>query len=185
MKFLYRAITIVLCLCLCISLSACRSKTNSSGADDSYLEGFAQGKEDFFMTLWKSAYNLNSKDSGELWETDDFSIVITTMRKTEIQSEPNAPYVAIDFTLNKGTIERYWKSGDLRFYIYSVCSICDNGMTEVGASDWFIDYFELGGFIDSNKAYTDILSIHEDTEFLRVVIVVDDCIYAASYSVDI
>lgn len=175
----------VLCFCLCACLASCTTMENHTGTSDDYDEGLAQGKKDFFLTLWNAAYNLNSKDSGELWETDDFSTVITTMRKTEIQSEPNAPYVAIDFTLNEGTIERYWKSGNLRFYIYSVCSICDNGMTEVGTSDCFIDYFDLGGLLDGNKGYTDILNIHEDTMSLRVVIVVDDRIYAASYEVDI
>lgn len=185
MKPLTKAIAFMLCLSLCISLSACRRETSGSSVDESYLEGLAQGKEDFFMDVWKAAYNLNSKDSGELWETDDFSIVITTIRKTETQLEPNAPHVAIDFTINEGTIERYWKSGNLRFYIYSVCSVCDNGMTEVGNSDWFFDYFELEGTIDGNKCNIDILSIHEDTEYLRVVVVVDDRIYAASYNVDI
>lgn len=178
-------ISVVLCLFFCVCLVSCDSKKNYAATNESYDKGLAQGKEDFFMTIWNAAYDLNSKDCGELWETDDFSIKVTTIRKTEIQSEPNARYLEIDFTLNEGTIERYWKSGNLRFYIYSVCSVCDNGMTEVGTSDWFIDYFDLGGSLNGNKGYTDIIGIHEDTESLKIVIVVDDRIYATSYDVDI
>lgn len=183
MRSLTKAIAIMLCLCLCTSLSACRSETSSSSVDDSYLEGMEQAKEDFFLTIWKSAYDLKGKAVGELWDTDDFSMMITTKRKTETQLEPNAPYIEIDFTIKEGTIERQWKSGNLHLYIYEVDE--NSKRTEVGNSDWFFDYFDLEGTIDGNKCNTDILRIYEDTNVLLVVVVVDDHIYATSYDVDI
>ena len=182
MRSFTKAIAIVLCLCLCTSLSACRSETSGSSVDDSYLEGMEQAKEDFFLALWKAAYDLKAFDCGELWETDDFSLRITTLRKTEVSYDENAPYIEIDFTINESTIERQWKSGNLRFYIYSVSN---NGMDEVGNANYWFDYFDLGGSLQGNSGKTDVMRIYEETEFLRVLIVINDRIYATSYSVQI
>lgn len=173
----------VLCLCLCVCLVSCATTENYTGASDDYDEGLAQGKEDFFLTLWKSAYDMNGRKFGELWETDDFSIMIAAKRKTEVQSDLNAPYIEIDFTLKRGELELQWKTGSLRFYMYSVTESAKR--REVGNSDWFYDYFDIGGTIDGNKAYTDILPIDEDANVLLVVIVVDDHIYSTSYDVNI
>lgn len=175
--------SVILCLSICVCLSSCATRGNYTGTNQSYDEGLAQGKEDFFMTIWKSAYDSNGREFGELWETDDFSIMIETKRKTEIQSNPNAPYLEIDFTLKQGDLELRWKTGSLRFYIYSVTENAKR--KEVGNSDCFYDYFDLGGTVNGNKASTDILPIDEDANVLLVVIVVDDRIYATSYDVDI
>lgn len=182
MKMPIRILSIVLCLCLCVSMASCKGESSSSSADDSYLEGLAKGKEDLFMRLWNSAYDLNAMDCGEMWKTDDFSLILTPIRKTEVSYEENAPYIEIDFILNESTIERQWKSGNLQFYIYSVS---DDGMTEVGNSEYFYDYFEMGGTLDGNKGHLDVLRIYEETDFLRVVIVMGSHVYAASFSVDI
>ena len=182
-KVLIIAVIFCLSLYLCVSISSCQRETSSSSVDDSYLEGLAQGKEDFFLTLWKSATDLKGRKFGELWKTDDFSIMIAAKRKTEVQSNPNAPYLEIDFTLKRGDLELRWKTGSLRFYMYSVTENAKR--REVVNSDWFYDYFDIGGTVDGNKAYTDIIPIDEDANVLLVVIVVDDRIYATSYDVDI
>lgn len=183
MKFLSKIITIVLCLSLCASLSACTVKQSDPYESELYLDGVRQGQQDFFMTIWESAYDYNGKMSGETWKTDDFAIDIVEFRKTEVSSDPNARYISIDFTFYPGKIEQYWNSGNLRIGIYSDCSVCSNGFSEIGDFDYFISYFDMGGILKDHYAHTDILSIHEDTEQLRVVIIVDDRIHATSYYV--
>lgn len=176
-----KLLSVVLCLCLCVCLSACQSRQSGSNVDDSFLEGLDQGKEDFFLDLWKAAYNPNTKKCGEQWKTDDFSLMISTKRKTEANSNENAPYIEVVFSLNGGTIERYHEGNEILFCIYSYGK---DGWTRVWDSDNYYDYFFLMDGLHGNNGEADV-RIQEGTTRLAVLIVINGCVYAASYGMDI
>ena len=175
--------SVVLCLCICICLSACQREPSSSSVNDSYIEGVDQGKEDFFLDLWQASYNLNTKKCGDLWETDDFSLMITTKRKTEVYYDENAPYIELDFTLNEGTIENYYEGNEILFCIYSQGK---DGWSRIWDSNIYYDYFLMQGDdgIIGRSGNADV-RIYEGTNRLAVLIVINGSVYAASYSVDI
>ena len=176
-----RLIAVFICLCLCVSLSSCQRKTSGSSVDDSYLEGIEQGREDFFLELWQASYNPNTKKCGERWETDDFSLLITTKRKTEVAYDENAPYIEVDFALDRGTIENYYEGNEILFCIYSYGK---DGWSRIWDSYLYYDYFLIMDGLDGNKGNADV-RIYEGTKRLAVLIVINGTIYAASYSVEI
>ena len=177
-----KLLCLMLCLCLCTSLSACQRRQSGSSVDDSYLEGIDQGREDFFLDLWKSAYNLNTKDSGDLWETDDFSLRITAKKGQWYgagrDADENTPYLEVDFTLTGGgTIESYYENDEILFCIYSYG---DNGWSRVWDSYFFYDYFAIQDGLDGNKGCAEV-GIYDGAVRLAVVIVINDRLYAAAY----
>ena len=183
MKILNKSIAIMLCLSLCVGLSACRREWSDSGSEDSYIEGIDQGRKDFFLDLWQASYNPNAKKCGDLWETDDFSLMITTKRKTEVSYAENDPYIEVDFALNRGTIEQYYEGNEILFCIYSHG---EDGWSRIWDSNIYYDYFLMQGDdgIIGRSGNTDV-RIYEETNRLAVLIVINGSVYAASYSVDI
>ena len=183
-----KLIVFFVALFLCIGLSSCQKQQSSSGVSDSFLEGIEQGREDFFMDLWNASYkrnalNRNTLNCGELWSTDDFSLLITAKRGISplLENSEAVPYLEVDFTLNYPSIEECWKEGNLIFSIYSAS---DEGTSRVWDSDYYFDYFYLIGNLNDNEGYTEV-KINEGTQILRVVIVIDGRIYTARYYVDV
>lgn len=178
-----RLCSVILCLCLCACLSSCQKQQSSSGVSDSFLEGIEQGREDFFMDLWDASYNRNTLKCGDLWRTVDFSLLITAKRGISplLENSEVAPYLEVDFTLNYPSIEECWKDGNLIFSIYSAS---DEGISRVWDSDYYFDYFYLIGNLNDNEGYTEV-RINEGTQILRVIIVIDGCLYTARYYVDV
>ena len=180
---------VVLCFCLCISLPACKAQKNRLGAyDDAFQEGVAYAREDFFMDLWNASYNRspanrNTLNCGELWKTDDFSLLITAKRGLSplLENSEAFPYLEVKLKLNHPSIEECWENGNLIFDIYSAS---EEGTSTVWVSDYYFDYFSLVGELNDNKGYTEV-EIDEGTQILRVLIVTDGCIYTARYFVDI
>lgn len=175
---------VILCLCICLSLSACQKRKSGSSVDDSFLEGVDKGREYFFMELWEAAYNPNTKDSGELWETDQFSLRITATEKMDMLFDEIMPYIEVDFALNVGTIDSFWEQKEILFSIYSYNF---DGYTKVWDSDEYYWYFLSTHENDTmvgNKGSAEI-RIPEDAIRLAVILVINGNLYAASYGVDI
>lgn len=183
MILLDKVIAIMICVCLCLGLSSCQRETSSSMVNDSYLEGIDKGKDDFFFDLWNASYHRTAKQSGDMWETDDFSLMIKTKRKTEVIYEENAPYIEVYFTLKSGTIDSCYEENEMIFCIYSES---EDGWTSIWDSDIYYDYFLMQGDdgIIGRSGNTDV-RIYEGTNRLAVLIVINGTVYAVSYRVDI
>lgn len=187
MKLSPKILLIVLFLCLCIGLSFCQKPQNSSGSNDSYLEGIEQGELNAFMDLWDSHYDSKVRSCGKLWKTDDFSLTITAKRGSRvdanIEGSENNPYLEVDFTLHGGTIDEYRNKNKILFYIYSF----HKGVwTKVWNSDDYYWYFYLQSDDDKvgSKGNAET-RIPEETEQIAVIVVIDGCTYATSYYVNI
>lgn len=186
MKLLSRIFSVILCLIVCVSLSACQTRKSGSMVNDSYHEGIDQGELNSFLALWDSSYNGNVRSCGNYWNTDDFSLVITTKRGSKVDANivgsESDPYIEVDLSLHEGTIEQYWKNNKMLFYIYS---FGNEGWSKVWGSDDYYWYFYVqGDDIVGNKEYAET-RIYEGTDLLAVIIVIDGCTYTASYSVNI
>ena len=175
-----RLFLVVLCLCLCVALSSCKRPQSESSVDDSYLEGIDQGREDFFLEIWKS-YVPDFEESGDLWETDDFSLRITANRGQWYGSDENESYLEVDFTIHgERTIEEYCKYNDIVFCIYSYG---DYGWARVWDSYFYYDYFALQDGLDGNKGSAEV-GIKEGTSSVAVLIVINGNLYTALIDVD-
>ena len=172
-----RLFAVFLCLSLCACLSSCQRETSSSSVNESYLEGIDQGREDFFFDLWQASYSVNAKKCGDLWETDDFSLMITTKRKTEVSYAENAPYIEVDFTLNGGTIQSYYDGNEILFCVYSDGK---DGWSRIWDSYYYYDYFLMSDGLNGNRGNADV-RIYEGTKRLAVLIVINGSVYTASY----
>ena len=188
MKRLAKAISVVICISLCVILSSCHSQYSGSNddsysVDDSYIDGVERGRKDFFLDLWNASYDFNIKECGEVWETDSFSLTIKQKLGSRIdaghEGNENKPYLEIDFTLHNGTIDKYWEEEKLMFAIYAYTS---DGVFKVWDSDLYYMYFTMqtdDGKI-GNNGFAET-AIYGEVEELAVIIVIDGCIYTASF----
>lgn len=178
--------SVILCLCLCVVLPACQNQQSGSKVDDSYLKGIEQGELSTFMDLWNAYYNGNARSCGNPWQTDDFSLVITAKRGSTIDANvigsENEPYLEVQFSLNQGTIEKYWENNNLLFYIYAYDK---DGWTKVWSSDDYYWYFYLQGDDIVGSKENAETRIYEGTEQVAVIIMIDSRTYSALYSVNI
>lgn len=178
--------SVFLCLCILVSLSACQQQQSGSMGDYSYLEGIDQGELNSFIALWDSHYNGNVRSCGKPWQTDDFSLVITTKRGSRVDANivgsESDPYIEVNFSLHEGTIEKYWKNNKMLFYIYSFSK---DGWSKVWGSDDYYWYFYVQGDDIVGSKENAETRIYKGTNKLAVIIVIDGCTYTALYSVNI
>lgn len=175
-KLIVKIITIVFCFSISVCLSSCDNQQENSNIEESYLEGVEQGEQDMFIDLFHASSDLDLFHCGDSWETDHFSLSITTKRKTEVSYRENAPYIDIDLTLNGITIEECYEGDEMVFNIYSYK---EGHYDRILGDDNYFDYFLLQ-HMDGNNGRADV-GIYEDTECLAVIIVIDGCVYTASY----
>lgn len=171
---------VILIVIVCLFFSSCNRSLNASVADDSYLYGIEQGKQDMFIDLWMASTDISVLHFGDKWETEHFTIEINGKRKTEVSYYENAPYIELDLTLNDITIEECARRDEMLFNIYS---IADGDWNMILGYDDYYTYTALQ-HLEGNNGVADV-KINEEAEFLVAIIVIDSCIYTARYYVEI
>lgn len=164
-----RCISAIVAIVLCITLSSCASKQVTS-SDDSYLKGIEQGYEDVFYNLWWAAANHTFLDHGEKWETDHFTITITSNNKEEGSS------IIVKLTTNDITISECF---DDKKMLINLFSSCEGQLDGLLTDDLFYWYAQMEEITDNTASAT--VGIYENTEKVLIVVAVDGCIYKASY----
>ena len=179
-----KLIALILCFCLCISLSACQEEADSA-IDDAYLEGVEQGEVNSFIALWNTHYTGNIQTLGQTWQTNKFTLDIFTKTGSRIDAgvygSEDDTYLDITFTVSDNTIDEYWKSEKLIFYIYTYRN---NGWHKNWGADDYYTYFLLQQDEDTvgSKGIAET-TIYDGTEQIAVLLIVDGKTYTALYSI--
>lgn len=168
----------------CTLLCGCQSKESyDTEYDEARTERIEYGQREVFENLWCSATLDDILFYGETWETEHFSLKLTNgVRKTTAISaySETEPYMEFKLTLKDKTITECYDNMNLLFNIYS-----HNGknFTPILYDDIYYDYALLHQ-LDENSCSAEV-GLYEDTETLGIIIVIDGCIYKASYELNV
>ncbi len=168
-----KAIILFLIAGLCINLSSCSSSQDISSADDHYLEGLEQGYEDVFLNLWRAtASGDNMLDSGELWETEHFTITITS-DKNEWRSN-----ISIELITHNLSISECFDEQQMLFNVFSYDGSQFSGLL---TDDLFYMYAQLEEITQHTAQAT--VGIDDTTKCIAILVAIDSCIYKATYNI--
>ena len=165
--------TVVLALlALCICLSSCSKSQDIALVDDSFLDGLEQGYEDVFLNLWSATSGITVIEQGKEWETDHFSLLIT--------SGTDGDRGSIHFELTTYDLTTAECFDDQRMLI-NVFSYDEGEFEGILTDDLFYMYASLEELGEHTAHAT--VGIYDTTERIAVLIAVDGRIYKAAYYV--
>lgn len=165
-----RFILILSLLALCIGLAACSKSQTTPEIDDSFIDGIEQGHEDVFLNLWSATSGITVIEQDKVWETDHFSMLITSGADGDRKS------IHIELTSYDLTMEECFDDQQMLINVFSY----DEGDFEgILTDDLFYMYASLEELGDHTAHAT--VGIYDTTERVAVLIAVDGHIYKAVY----
>jgi hypothetical protein len=179
-KFILNTCVIILCV---FFISSCTEQGDDYYDDERFYEGVECGMEDMFLRIHNAVgfYNEEILWSGDIWNTDCFSLVLYDQRID------NEPYVGYKLTLKNTSVGHCAEFGDLFFNAYAIGDT--DGM--VLSYDDFITYGALGSddpidkYLNGNTIEGHFKLIDDsDLQTLIVIIVTEGRLFTATYDYD-
>ena len=165
-----RFFAVIAFIFLCFCMTACSPSENSSGTDDSYLNGIEQGYKDVFLNLWQSSTLVSIIDDDTPWETDKFTLSLA------LGKDGWGRNVRFHLETHTRTMEDCFKNKKMLFNVFT-----HNGeqFDPLLTDDLFYMYalVEEGA---ANKAKATV-GIYDSVESLAILISIDNQIYTAVY----
>lgn len=161
---------ILIALAAALCLSGCGKTDNGGNFSDSYLEGYGKGKMDVFLDLYYASSDKELLSSGDLWETDHFSLLLSD------ECNDGNYQLHFDLKLNDLTIERCQEERGMLFCVYSYSA---GEWREILSGDDYY-YLALFDYVKGKNAKWSC-GIYEEEKKIAAIIVIDSCIYTAAY----
>lgn len=156
---------IVLSFCV---LSSCSANQKDSLDSDAYLDGLEQGYKDVFLNLWWAAGPINIVKTDVSWETEHFSLYVSTDETAEGKS------VHFELTTHSHTISECFDEQEMLFNVFSY----SNGQYDaLLTGDLFYMYAQLE-YVSENTAHATV-RLNDSTDQVALLIAVDGLIYKA------
>lgn len=167
-----KGIVIILLTAMCVTLSSCVQSQGASVSDDAYIEGIEQGYEDVFTNLWYASTGVIILEPGELWETDHFSVLITSGQ------DKCGENIHIELATLDLTITECFDEQQMLFNVFSYDGSQFDGLLTG-------DLFYMNALLEDVGKYTAEATVgfYDTTECIAILVVVDGCIYKAIYYV--
>ena len=167
-KFIIILSVLIIVFC---SLTSCSSSQNIPSADDSYAEGLEQGYEDVFLNLWwASAPGANILEPGELWETDHFSLRISSDKNEQGMN------IHIELTTHNISISECFDDQKMLFNVFSYDGNQFDGLL---TDDLFYMYALLEEVTDNTAHAT--VGVYDTTDRIAILLAIGGSIYKATY----
>ena len=167
-------------------LSSCSKQSDGYYDDEQFQEGVEYGIEDTFLRMYDAVglYNDEILWSGDIWDTDCFSLVLCDKR---INDES---YISYKLTLKNTTVGHCAEFGDVFFNIYAIGDTKGMILTRDNFI-WYDDFFgsdeskTVEEFLDGNTAEGHIELIDDsDFQTLIIIIMTEGRLFTATYDYD-